>query len=199
MPDVADVLLFHHARGLTPGVREFADELRAAGHRVVAPDLFAGRVFDSLADGVAHAEQMGFTAIAERGSAHADGFDDRFVTLGFSLGVLPAQRLAQTHAGVAGAVLCHAAVPPTAFGEGWPAGVALQMHLGADDEWAREDLEVARELAADVDGAELFVYPGRGHLVADAGSEDHDPVIAEQILVRVLTFLDAVGGDGSSP
>ncbi len=195
---MADVLLFHHARGLTPGVEAFADELRAAGHRVVAPDLFAGRVFDTLDDGVAHAEQIGFTTIAERGAAHAEGFGDRFVTVGFSLGVLPAQRLAQTHAGVVGAVLCHAAVPPTAFGEGWPAGVALQMHLGGDDEWAREDLDVARRLAADVDGAELFVYPGSGHLVADAGADDHDPVIAEQILVRVFAFLDAVGGEGPS-
>jgi dienelactone hydrolase len=195
---VADVLLFHHARGLTPGVEEFADELRAAGHRVVAPDLFGGRVFDSLDDGVAHAEQIGFTTIAERGAAHADDVDERFVTIGFSLGVLPAQRLAQTHPGAAGAVLCHAAVPATAFGERWPAGVALQMHLGADDGWAREDLEVARHLAAEVDGAELFVYPGSGHLVADAGADDYDPVIAEQILVRVFAFLDAVGGDGPS-
>ena len=34
---MAEVVLFHHAQGLTPGVVAFADELRFAGHIVHTP------------------------------------------------------------------------------------------------------------------------------------------------------------------
>jgi dienelactone hydrolase len=40
---MAEVGLFHHVQGLTPGVLAFADRLREAGHTVTAPDLFDGR------------------------------------------------------------------------------------------------------------------------------------------------------------
>src|SRR5437773_964554 len=49
---MAEVLLFHHAQGLTPGVHAFADELRAAGHTVHTPDLFDGRTFGSIDHGM---------------------------------------------------------------------------------------------------------------------------------------------------
>jgi dienelactone hydrolase len=56
MPGVtmAEVVLFHHAQGLTPGVNAFADELRRAGHAVHTPDLFEGRTFDTVEDGVSY-------------------------------------------------------------------------------------------------------------------------------------------------
>lgn len=52
------------AHGLTHGVREFADQLRAAGHRVTLPDLYDGATFDNLDDGVGHAEQVSFDTIS---------------------------------------------------------------------------------------------------------------------------------------
>ncbi|MDY7104880.1 MAG: dienelactone hydrolase family protein [Actinomycetota bacterium] len=188
---MSDVLLFHHALGLTDGVVAFADELRSAGHTVTTPDLFDGTTFDDVNDGVAHAGELGFGTIAESGAAHADGLGDRLVVAGFSLGVMPAQLLAQTRPGVVGAIFYHGAAPLEAFGDGtWPTGVALQYHFCEDDPWAEEDLPAAREIAGAV-GGDLFVYPGSGHLVADPGSPDHDPLIAARILERTLTFLDA--------
>jgi dienelactone hydrolase len=188
---MTDVLLFHHALGATAGVHGFADELRAAGHHVVVPDLFDGVVFGSLADGVAHAESLGFDTIIERGVACADGLGDRLVVAGFSLGVLPAQKLAQQRTGVVGALLYHAAVPPATFGNAWPPGVALQLHFCEHDPWAEEDLEAATALTADA-GGELFLYPGSGHLVADRTSEDFEPELASLILHRTLSFLDMI-------
>jgi hypothetical protein len=88
---VAEVLLFHHALGLTAGVVAFAERLRAAGHVVHTPDLFEGRTFSSVADGVGYAEQVGFDTIAERGRRAADGLPAPIVPAGFSLGVIPAQ------------------------------------------------------------------------------------------------------------
>ena len=51
---MAEVVVFHHAQGLTPGVIAFADELRAAGHKVHAPDLFEGQHLDTIDDGMAY-------------------------------------------------------------------------------------------------------------------------------------------------
>jgi dienelactone hydrolase len=185
---MAEVLLFHHALGLTDGVRSFADDLRAAGHSVVTPDLYDGATYDSIDDGVAHAERVGFEVIAERGAEFAAALGDRLVVAGFSLGVLPAQRLAQTRPGVAGAVLYHDAVPISTFGDRWPAGVGLQIHVVEDDEWA--DLDTARSVAEQA-GGELFVYPGSAHLVADPGSGDYDAAAAGLFLSRTLDFLVA--------
>src|SRR5450432_3574861 len=96
---MAEVLLFHHAQGQTPGFGAFADELRRAGHTVHTPDLYEGQTFDTLDEGVAYAEEVGFGDIIERGVRAADELPSGLVYAGFSLGVLPAQKLAQTRPG----------------------------------------------------------------------------------------------------
>lgn len=189
---MATVLVFHHALGLTEGINWFAQRLGAAGHRVVLPDLFDGAVFTSVEEGVAHAESVGFDAIIDRGVEAAGAIDGRFVVAGFSLGVMPAQKVAQSDNGsVSGAVLCHSAVPPEFFGSPWPAGLPLQIHITPDDPWAEEDVDVARELVGTA-GAMVFEYPGTGHLIADPTSADHDPEAAELIVERTLNFLGAI-------
>ena len=184
---MTSVLVLHHALGLTEGIRRFADTLRADGHDVVAPDLFDGATFETLEQGVMHAQSVGFDTIGTRGMAAAEAIGEPLVAIGFSLGVVPAQQLAQTGTGVLGAVLCHAAIPASAFGVPWPEGVALQVHIGSDDPWAEEDLPAARELVEQA-GGELFEYEG-GHLIAEPGSPDHDPAQAAVLTERIQTFL----------
>jgi dienelactone hydrolase len=193
---VAEVLLFHHAQGLTAGCLAFAGELRAAGHVVHTPDLYDGRTFDTLADGMANADEIGFDAIIERGRLAAEGLATDLVYVGLSLGVLPAQMLAQTRPGAKGAVLMHSCVPPSEFGCPWPDGLPLQIHMMDSDELAlppNEDLEAARELDATVDSAELFEYHGDRHLFADDSLPDYDERAAALLKERVLGFLAQVG------
>jgi len=190
---VAEVLLFHHAQGQTPGFLAFADELRAAGHTVHTPDLYDGKTFASIDDGVGYAKEIGFDTVAERGRLAAEGLPDELVYGGFSLGVMPAQELAQTRSGAKGALLFSAAFPASEFGRSWPEGVPLQIHMMEADEWALEDLPAARELVESVDGAELFLYPGDGHLFADSSLPDYDERAATLLLERVRRFLDDVG------
>ena len=109
------VLLFHHARGQTAGFLAFADELREAGNTVHAPDLYDGTTSRDLNEGVAHAEQIGFAELIRRGAVAADALPADIVYADFSLGVLPAQSLAQTRPGATGALLYQACVPPSAF------------------------------------------------------------------------------------
>jgi dienelactone hydrolase len=188
---MADVLLFHHAQGLTDGVRDFAQDLMVEGHRVHLPDLYEGHTFEELDDGMAYVEGVGFQAIIERGAAVAQDLPHDLVYVGMSLGVLPAQMLAQTRPGARGAVFLHSAVPPEEFGGSWPKGLPLQIHTMADDELG--DVDVARQLVAGAEGAELFVYPGDGHLFTDSSLDAYDEEAAELVRLRLLAFLAPLG------
>ena len=188
---MADVVVFHHAQGLTDGVREFGRRLREAGHTVAVPDLYAGETFATIEDGVAHAQKIGFDTVINRGLDAVDELAAELVYVGFSLGVLPAQCLAQTRSGTRGAVLVHGCVPLGEFSQRWPDGVPVQIHgMDADPYFVSEgDLEAARALVAQVDGAELFLYPGATHLFADSGHDHFEPGAAELLFHRTLAFL----------
>ncbi|MGH3319902.1 MAG: dienelactone hydrolase family protein [Streptosporangiaceae bacterium] len=188
---MAEVVLFHHALGLTPGVHAFADELRRAGHTVHTPDLFEGRTFGTLEEGVAHAEGVGFGEVIERGVRAVEGLRIELVYAGFSLGVLPAQKLAQTRAGARGALLFYSCVPVSEFGSAWPDGVPVQVHgMDADPIFAGEgDIDAAGALVEEAKDAELFLYPGDRHYFADSSLPSYDADAAELLRGRVLDFL----------
>jgi len=188
---MAEVLLFHHAQGQMDGVRAFADELRRAGHTVHTPDLFDGRTFESLDDGLAYAREVGFGTVHERGLRAADELPEELVYAGFSLGAMPAQQLAQTRAGARAALLFHSCVPTSEFGTPWPAGVPVQIHgMDADPFFAAEgDIDAARALVESTAEAELFLYPGDQHLFADPSLPSYVADAAGLLRQRVLDFL----------
>ena len=188
---MAEVLLFHHAQGLTPGCISFADELRAAGHVVHTPDLYEGNVFDDLDAGVAYAKETGFGVVRERGRLAAENLPAELVYAGFSLGVMAAQELTQTRAGAKGALFLDGAAPPSEFGT-WPDGVPVQIHMMENDEWVDEDLPAAREMAETIEGAELFLYPGDKHLFTDNSLPAYDAEAATLVKQRVLSFLSDI-------
>ncbi len=186
---MADALLFHHAQGLTEGMTAFADELRTAGHRVTLPDLYAGRTFPTVEEGVAHAKSLGFESLLAAGVAAADGLPNDIVYGGFSLGLMPAQKLAQRRPGARGALLYHGGIPVTEFGDAWPSGVALQAHVMQGDPLG--DVDDVKELVRQADG-ELFLYDGDAHLFTDSSLDAYDPSAARLVMARTLAFLEAL-------
>lgn len=189
---MSEVVLFHHVQGLTPGVHALADALRAGGHTVHTPDFFDGETFASI--------EEGFAAVSVRGGGAArDAWADEVVAslpadvvyVGISLGVMSAQRLAQTRPGARAAVLLEAFVPPDAFDTPWPTGVPLQVHgMERDPFFGLEgDLDAAREVADGTDDAELFVYPGEVHLFTDSSLPTHDSAATALVVERVLGLL----------
>jgi dienelactone hydrolase len=192
---MTDVILFHHAQGLTDGVRAFADELRAAGHKVTVPDLYDGATFDTLDEGIEYAGEIGFDTVVARGQEAVDGLPNDIVYAGFSLGAMPAQMLAQTRPDPKGALLFHACIDPQEFGAPWPKGVPLQIHAMEEDELLVEDgdIEVARKLVKTTPSADLFLYPGSEHLFADSSLPSYDEAAAALLMQRVLTFLQEIG------
>ncbi|MGY1650177.1 dienelactone hydrolase family protein [Geodermatophilus sp. SYSU D01119] len=191
---MAEVVLFHAALGLTPGVTAFADDLRAAGHTVHTPDLFAGRTFEAVTDGVAHAREIGSGELADRGARAVADLPAEVVYAGMSLGVLPAQQLAQTRAGARGALFLYSCLPPGEFGP-WPAGVPLQVHgMDADPLFVDDgDLDAARELVAAARatgaGADLYLYPGDQHYFADRTLPSYDAEATAALTRRALDLL----------
>ncbi|MCO5185265.1 MAG: dienelactone hydrolase family protein [Anaerolineae bacterium] len=191
---MAEVVLFHHALGLTPGVTAFADTLRQAGHTVHTPDLFDGHTFDDLEQGMAFVEEMGFEEVIVRGERAVRGLPADLIYAGFSLGVLPAQKLAQTRAGARGALLFYSCVPVSAFAAAWPERVPVQVHgMDADPIFVGDgDIDAARELVAETEEAELFLYPGDQHYFADSSLPSYDASATALLTQRVLSFLAAV-------
>lgn len=193
---MTEVALYHHVQGLTDGVRSFADELRRAGHTVHTPDLFEGRTFDTIEEGMAFARGAGFGALAERGVATADGLDAEMVYAGFSFGVMIAQQLAQTRPGARGALLMYSCLPVSEFGDAWPQGVPVQVHGKEADPFFEEDLEAARALVESTEHAELFLYAGEEHLFADSSLPSYDAAAAALLTERVLEFLEKSASPG---
>jgi dienelactone hydrolase len=188
---MTETLLLHHAQGQTQGFLAFADQWQAAGHTVHTPDLYDGATFRTVEEGVAHAEAVGFDEFIRRATAVAATLPSRIVYAGFSLGALPAQSLTQTRPGALGALLLHGAVPTANFPSPWPPGTPVQMHAMVSDEWA--EVHVLEALAREISDAELFLYPGAGHLFADACSDDYDEQAAALLMRRTLEFLDRLG------
>lgn len=194
---MAEVLLFHHIQGLTPGVVALADQLRAAGHTVHTPDLYGGRTFATLEEGAAFNEGDDAPDLAALVDAAVAELPAELVYAGISAGVVHAQRLAQTRAGAVGAVLMESCLPISgewAFGD-WPQGVPVQIHgMDQDEYFAGEgDIEAAREIVEVVGPcAELFVYPGDEHLFEDSSLDSYDPDAAALMIERIIDFLGRV-------
>jgi dienelactone hydrolase len=189
---MTEVVLYHHVQGLTEGVRSFAGELRQAGHTAHTPDLFEGRTFKAIDEGMAFAREAGFGKLAGRGVAAAEKLRPDLVYAGFSFGVMAAQQLAQTRPGARGALLMNACLPVSEFGDAWPEGVPVQVHGKESDPFFAEDLEAAHALVDSTDRAELFLYPGEEHLFADSSLAAYDAAAAALLMERVLAFLDTV-------
>jgi dienelactone hydrolase len=194
--EMAEVLLFHHAQGQTAGFHAFADQLRQAGESVHTPDLYDGRTFATIDEGMAYAEEVGFPeVIIERGVRAANGLPAELVYAGFSLGVLPAQNLAQTRPGARGALFFYTCVPLSYFGGSWPAGVPVQIHgMDADPIFVGEgDIDAAREVVESAEHGELFLYPGDQHYFADPSLPSYRADAAALLTKRVLAFLRTHG------
>lgn len=185
------VLLLHHAQGLTSGVLSFAEELRRPGHTILTPDLYQGKTFESIEDGVAYAKEIGFGTLRENAAREAADMSDDVVFAGFSLGGMSAQMLAQTRPSK-GALLFHSSVLPMSFGSEWPEDLPVQIHAMDADPFFMEDggdIDAARHIAESSKDAELYLYPGEQHLFMDSSLPSYDKSAAGLATERVIAFL----------
>lgn len=188
---MTEIILYHHVLGLTPGVIDFAETLRSKGHIVHTPDLFDRQIFDNLENGIAYANEIGFDEILRRGENAVNELPKNLVYIGFSLGVIPAQKLAQIRTGALGAIFLHSCLPVSEFGSSWPEDVPVQIHAMESDPFFVNDgdMDAAHEFVDEVEKAELFLYPGNQHLFADSSLPTYDAEASRLLMERVLDFL----------
>lgn len=183
------VALLHSVYGLRPAVLAAADRLRAAGHRVVAPDLYGVPAAETVEDGFALLDRIGWATVLDRARAGIRELPPDAVLLGLSMGAGVAGAMLPERPSAAGLVLLHA---PSGTSAGVRPGLPVQVQVADPDEYAPPDEFDAWRREMTAAGADLTVhrYPGVGHLYTDPDLPDHDETAAERTWERVLAFLD---------
>ncbi|HEY6249206.1 MAG TPA: dienelactone hydrolase family protein [Candidatus Angelobacter sp.] len=108
LPSKPEVVLFHSAYGLRPGVLQWAERLRQGGCTVHAPDLYDGQVFSDRMEAVRKIQELGFDGMLARGQAAVSQLRSDLFYAGFSNGGACAELLAATRPGSRGAILMRA-------------------------------------------------------------------------------------------
>ncbi|GHH74166.1 dienelactone hydrolase [Streptomyces sulfonofaciens] len=188
-----DIMLFHSVYGLRPAVRAAAERFEAAGHRVWLPDLFDGRTFDTVEDGLAYREEVGRDELLKRAVLAAAPYSARGLVFGgFSLGASVAQTLALGDDRARGLLLLHGTsdLAPDATADGLP----VQLHVAEPDPFETDDWLSAWYLRMGRTGAdvEVYRYPGAGHLYTDPDLPDYDAEAAEATWRTALGFLESL-------
>lgn len=185
---MTEVVLFHHTCGVTDGVQAFAETLRGAGHVVHTPDLFEGRTFTDVREGMEFAESVGEDVFAARAADVVQQYPAGVVYGGMSMGAARAAEQVLERPGARGAFFLYGAVAPSWWDAIWPGDVPTQAHVAEGDDLREPEAESEY---AEVPGAELFFYPVAGHLFAEQGHPDHDAEAARLATGRVLDFVAA--------
>lgn len=190
---MAEILLFHHALGLTDGLQSLAERLRANHHTVHCPDSYSGKTFKNLDDGVGFAQGIGHDALEEVANRAYRQHRDATVVIGFSLGSAQAQQLAQDKRRIKACLLMGGVLAPTSLGGDWRHTCHLQVHVADPDEWVQPD-EV-EGLMYHAPHGELFRYADKGHMFTDPSSRDYDADAADQFEDRVVEWLAKIDAD----
>lgn len=129
------VVVFHSAQGVRRGLLEWAELLRAAGHKAHIPDLYDGDVFNDAGDAVAKIQQLGFEELFQRSGRAVADLPNDLVYVGLSYGGACAELLgATTRPGARGVVLVGAPLPIRDLGwTVWPDRSPVQVHFGKAD------------------------------------------------------------------
>ncbi|SCE00163.1 Dienelactone hydrolase [Streptomyces sp. di188] len=191
-----NIMLFHSTYGLRPAVRRAADRLRAAGHEVWTPDLFEGRTFDTVEEGMEHKDEVGKDELLRRAVLAAAPYSERgLVYAGFSFGASVAQTLALGDEKAKGLLLLHGTsdIAENATADGLP----VQLHVAEPDAFETDDWLTAWYLGMGRAGADVEVhrYAGAGHLYTDPDLPDFDEEAAEATWRVALGFLGSLEED----
>ncbi|MGW4802884.1 dienelactone hydrolase family protein [Kitasatospora sp. NPDC004272] len=195
---VAEIVLFHSAYGLRPAVTAAADRLRAAGHTVHTPDLYEGKTFEELEEGMAYRDEVGNDELLRRAVGAVAPLlpvEGGLVYAGFSLGGSLAQNLALADEQARGLVLFHGT---SDLRENAATEIPVQLHVAEPDPFESDDWLNTWYLWMTRAGADVEVhrYRGAGHLYTDADLPDHDAEAAERTWAAALAFLAELDEQG---
>ncbi|MFI9272426.1 dienelactone hydrolase family protein [Kitasatospora sp. NPDC052896] len=193
---MAQLVLFHSVYGLRPAVHAAAERLRAAGHQVTVPDLFDGKLFDTVEEGMAHTDEVGKDELLRRAVGAVAPLltaGTGLVYAGFSFGASVAQNLALADEQARGLLLLHGT---SDIRDDAATSLPVQLHVAEPDPFESEDWLNAWYLRMRRAGADVEVhrYRGAGHLFTDPELPDYDEQAAERTWLVALDFLAELDG-----
>jgi dienelactone hydrolase len=182
------IVVFHSVYGLRPAVLAGADRLRAAGHRVVTPDLYGEPAVATVEEGFALFERVGIENVLSRARAAVADLPADTVLAGISMGAGVAGALLAERPATAGLVLLHGTGgSPGAV----RAGLPVHLHIADPDEYdpPAEVDAWQREMSAAGAVVEVHRYPGAAHFFTDPDLPGYAPADADRLWARVRAFL----------
>jgi dienelactone hydrolase len=185
---MAHIALFHSVFGLRPVELDAADRLRAAGHDVVTPDLYAGQVASTLDEGLDIKDRIGWDAITKRAFDAVAELPPDTALVGVSMGAGVVSMVLPRRPETVGVLLLHglADIPANARD-----GLPVQVHVSDSDDFAPPAAVAAWLDVANGADVRVFTYPDAGHFYTDASLPDHNEQAASLTWQRVLDFLAA--------
>lgn len=188
---MAHVVLFHSAYGLREVELSAAERLRAAGHDVLTPDMYAGQTARTLDAALALMDAVGWPVICERARQAVSKVPGHAVLAGFSMGAGVVGSLWGQRPQAAAVVLVHGIAPiPARVRPGLPA----QLHVAQDDRFAPPEAVAQWRAHAAAAGlaADIFTYPGAGHFYTDPDLADYHAASADRTWQRMIVLLSAL-------
>ncbi len=190
---MSEVVVFHSALGLRQGVKDFAEQIRKAGHTVTTLDLYDGEIFDNYEAGGRKWDELGIPKIMQMAQAFCADLAGDIVFAGFSRGAALAELMAATHPGAKGCLLMHGALPPEMLQlKTWPTNVPVQLHYNAHDPFRNPEHDVALENAVTSGGSPFneYLYEGNTHLFSDKDMPDYNESAAQLMTERAVRFVN---------
>lgn len=198
---MAHVVLFHHVRGLTPGVVSLAEALQEAGHTVTTPDLFNGETFTDLSAGLAWVQRLGDEELLDRVDRACQDLPADCVYAGLSYGVFAAQHLVQTRSGAKGGLFLHSFFPPGDIAGTWPTSCPVHVYATDQDPFfvGDGDLQIAQAWQETNPNLTINLYRGKGHLVMEPESDDYDAKLSAAITRDIIAALATIDKGQENP
>ncbi len=197
------LLVLHAWWGLNDFFRSVCDQLAATGYVAFGPDLYGGRVVDTI-EGASQFVETGDRTAME--GALVEGLDfllrqpgirpGGIGAIGFSLGAAYALHLSALRPEVVSAVVVFYGTYIPDFSA---AQAAYLGHFAEEDPWEpKEGVEALQAALAQANRPVSFhFYPGTGHWFVEANRADtYKPEAARLAWQRTLAFLAEQLGDG---
>lgn len=187
------VVVAHAWWGLNQTIRDYGAALAKQGYVVGLPDLFDGKIADTIAG----AEELAQTprtpnagdrlrsAIAEL-AAHDAVTGDKVAAVGFSFSGFHLLALASATDVPLSRMVIHYAVRPVGDGH-----IPVLVHFAENDpfESTEDMIELTKQLQADGAPNAAYTYPGTRHWFVEPDRPEYDADEAELAWERTLTFL----------
>ncbi|HEX3862594.1 MAG TPA: dienelactone hydrolase family protein [Stellaceae bacterium] len=188
---MASIILFHSVFGLRHVEFAAAERFRAAGHAVVAPDLFDGQSADTIDRGFELMKSIGWSRICARAENAVSDLPADTVLAGISMGAGVVASVWPSRPDTKGILLLHglAQIPENAR-----KSLPVQVHVAERDQFVSADERRDWQHDAIRHGLslEIFDYPGAGHFFTDESLQDYNAQAAAKTWAMVATFLEDV-------